>query len=109
MYHSTFNKWNAIDMGPHRDIIGDLREAILKEKLHFGLSSHRCENAWFFNYGMEEPSDVQNPENTLDGERLHKPDNKSGEVECDKYPGSNEKSRKEWLTETYELIDQYHL
>jgi len=107
MYHSTFNKWNAIDMGPHRDIIGDLREAILKEKLHFGLSSHRCENAWFFNYGMEEPSDVQNPENTLYGERLHKPDNKSGEVECDKYPGSNEKSRKEWLTETYELIDQY--
>lgn len=107
MYHSTFNKWNSIDMGPHRDIIGELRKAILEEQLHFGLSSHRCENAWFFNHGMDIPSDVQNPENTLYGARLQEPDTKLGEVICHKYPGCNEKSRKEWLMETYELIDQY--
>ncbi|MCK9344214.1 MAG: alpha-L-fucosidase [Massilibacteroides sp.] len=107
LYHSTFNKWNSIDMGPHRDIIGDLKKALLKENLHFGLSSHRCENAWFYNHGMEGPSDVQNLKNTLYGERLHQPDNKHLSPISYKYPGTNENSRKEWLMETYELIDQY--
>ena len=30
MYSSTFNKWNAVDMGPKRDIIGELKEATKK-------------------------------------------------------------------------------
>ena len=53
MYSSTFNKWNAVDMGPKRDIIGELKKATEKAGLRFGLSSHRCENAWFYEYGME--------------------------------------------------------
>ncbi len=53
MYKSDFNKWNAVEMGLKRNIIGELRNAILKQGLHFGISSHRAENAWFFNYGME--------------------------------------------------------
>ena len=71
MYNSTFNKWNAVDMGPKRDIIGELKEATRKAGLRFGLSSHRCENAWFYEYGMETPSDVQDTTITLYGERLH--------------------------------------
>lgn len=59
MYNSKLNKWNAVNMGPKKDIIGLLKEAIEKEGLIFGLSTHRAENAWFYNGGMKFPSDVQ--------------------------------------------------
>ena len=107
MYKSDFNKWNAVEMGLKRNIIGELRNAILKQGLHFGLSSHRAENAWFFNYGMETPSDVQDTTITLYGERLNEPEGKGMTPFSGKYDGSNERSRKQWLQHTYELIDKY--
>ncbi|MEY8528381.1 alpha-L-fucosidase [Bacteroides xylanisolvens] len=107
MYKSTFNKWNSVDMGPKRDVIGELKKAITAQGLHFGLSSHRCENAWFYEYGMDTPSDVQNMSISLYGERLHEPEGKGMTPYCGKYEGSNEKSRREFLLHTYELIDQY--
>ena len=107
MYSSTFNKWNAVDMGPKRDIIGELKKATEKAGLRFGLSSHRCENAWFYEYGMETPSDVQDTTITLYGERLHEPEGKGMTPYCGKYEGSNERSRRQFLMHTYELIDKY--
>lgn len=107
MYNSTFNKWNSVDMGPKRDVIGELKKAIIAEGLHFGLSSHRCENAWFYEYGMDTPSDVQDMSISLYGERLHQPEGKGMTPYYGKYEGSNEKSRREFLLHTYELIDQY--
>lgn len=107
MYHSTFNKWNSVNMGPKRDVIGELKKAIQKQHLHFGLSSHRCENAWFYEYGMQIPSDVQDTTITLYGERLHQPEGKGMTPFYGKYEGSNERSRKQFLQHTYELIDQY--
>ena len=106
MYKSVFNPWNTADMGPKRDFMAELKKSITTEGMHFGLSSHRCENAWFFNYGMDNPSDVQDFSLSIYGERVkgaeggHNP--KYG-----KYEGSNEKSRKEWLTHIYEIIDKY--
>lgn len=108
MYNSTFNKWNAVNMGPKRDIIGELKKAATKAGLRFGLSSHRCENAWFYEYGMQTPSDVQDTTITLYGERLHEPDGPgSMNPAVDKYEGTNARSREQFLKHTYELIDQY--
>jgi alpha-L-fucosidase len=45
-------------MGPKRDIIGELSEAVRKEGLVFGLSSHRIEHWFFFNQGRKFDSDV---------------------------------------------------
>jgi alpha-L-fucosidase len=108
MYQSTFNHWNAAEMGPKRDILGELKAAILHEGMHFGLSSHRAENAWFYNMGMKIPSDVRDTTITLYGERIGRP-GKDGEMNPDpgQYPGSNERSKREWLMHTYELIDNY--
>ena len=60
----------------------------------FGLSSHRLENAWFFNGGMEFPSDVQDTTITLYGKRSEK-EVYSDEVCID------------FLIHTHELIDKY--
>jgi alpha-L-fucosidase len=94
MYNSNLNKWNAAKMGPKKDILGLLKKAIEKNGLVFGLSTHRAENAWFFNGGMHFPSDVQDMSISLYGKRY----------ENEKY---TEDFAREWLAHTYELIDQY--
>lgn len=107
LYNSTFNKWNSVEMGPKRDLIKELRSAILEENLHFGLSSHRAEHCWFYNLGMKTPSDVQDTTISLYGERIEEPDGGTFDIAYDKHEGSNEHSRQNWLTHMYELIDQY--
>ena len=49
LWDSKLTKWDAMDMGPHRDLIGDLAKAARKQGLKFGVSNHRMEN-WSFMY-----------------------------------------------------------
>ena len=44
MYDSKLTRWNAKQMGPCRDIIDELAEAVRHEGLKFGVSNHRIEN-----------------------------------------------------------------
>lgn len=39
MYQSAFTKWDAADMGPKRDVTGEIAKAARASGLHFGLSS----------------------------------------------------------------------
>ena len=94
MYNSDLNEWNAVKRGPEKDIVGLLKKAVEKEGLVFGLSSHKAENAWFFNGGMTFPSDVQDMNIALYGRRY------ADETYTDDVA-------REWLTHTYELINKY--
>lgn len=94
MYDSELNPWNSVKMGPKKDIIGSLKAAFEKQGLAFGVSSHRAENAWFFNGGMKFPSDVQDTTITLYGRRY-----------ADQT--YTEDFAREWLTHMYELVDKY--
>ena len=40
MYDSSLNPWNSVNMGPHRDVLGEWKEAAVKEGLKFGISTH---------------------------------------------------------------------
>ncbi|MGB8353931.1 MAG: alpha-L-fucosidase [Chthoniobacteraceae bacterium] len=107
MYDCDFTKWCAAKMGPKRDLIGDLATAVRKEKLVFGLSSHRIENWWFYDGGMKFDSDVRDPRNAglygpakpvADGHHhLHR---KS-------LPMPDRKFLNDWLNRTCELVDKY--
>ncbi|MDZ7317056.1 MAG: alpha-L-fucosidase [candidate division KSB1 bacterium] len=61
MYKTALSKWNAAEMGPQRDIIGELAQACRKHGLIFGVSSHRIEHWWFMNTGRLIDSDVNDP------------------------------------------------
>ena len=98
LYASDRNEWNSVKKGPKKDIIGLLKASAEREGLIFGLSSHRLENAWFFNGGMLYPSDVQDTTITLYGQRLP---GKTGEVPY------NETVCRDFLAHTHELIDKY--
>ncbi|MDR1525093.1 MAG: alpha-L-fucosidase [Tannerella sp.] len=94
MYDSELNKWNAVKMGPGKDITALLKNAVEKRGMVFGLSTHRAENAWFYNGGMAFPSDVQDTTISLYGRRYNK-------------EAYTEDFAREWLAHTYELINRY--
>jgi alpha-L-fucosidase len=96
MYDTALSEWCAAKMGPKRDLIGDLAEAVRKEWLVFGLSSHRAEHWWFFDGGTKFDSDVQDPRYAgLYGPAQPK----------DMQP--NEEFLDDWLARTCELVDKY--
>lgn len=61
MYKSEFSHWNAAEMGPRRDIIGELKTAVEKRGMALCASSHRVEHWFFMGHGKEFDSDVQEP------------------------------------------------
>jgi alpha-L-fucosidase len=105
MYDSAHNPWNAVKMGPKKDIIALLKAAVEKEGLVFGLSSHRLENNWFYNGKLDKtglfkgdlgfPSDTLDKTITLYGQRLAR-------------ENYNAQASKDFLAHTRELIDKYH-
>ena len=97
MYDTDLSDWCASKMGPKRDLIGELAEAVRKQWLVFGLSTHRAEHWWFMDGGMQFDSDVQ------DGQYagLYGPAQPR-----DSQP--NEEFLDDWLARTCELVDKYH-
>lgn len=96
MYDCSYSEWNAVKMGPKRDIIGELAAAVHKQGLVFGLSSHRSEHWWFLNGGMQFDSDVQDPRySDFYGPAQPK------EAQPDQAYLDN------WLLRTCELVDKY--
>jgi alpha-L-fucosidase len=59
MYASDITPWNAAQMGPHRDVVGELATATRARGLHFGVSSHTAEHWWWYGRGRSFPSDVR--------------------------------------------------
>ncbi len=40
LWNSKYQSWNAVNMGPHRDIVGEWKRAAQKKGLRFGVSEH---------------------------------------------------------------------
>ncbi len=47
-WDSDLTPWNAVDKGPHRDLVGDLGQAVRKEGLKYAASYHRERHPGFF-------------------------------------------------------------
>jgi alpha-L-fucosidase len=48
LWDSKYHRWNAVKMGPHRDIVGDWQKAAVKAGLRFGVSEHLgASYGWF--------------------------------------------------------------
>ena len=58
MYRSDLSHWNAYEMGPCRDVLGELSDACRARSLVTGASSHRVEHWFFMSHGREFDSDV---------------------------------------------------
>ncbi len=96
MYNTGLSRWNAYKMGPGRDIIGELAEAVRKEGMAFGVSSHRIEHWWFMNTGRKIDSDV-NDSRYADFYGPARSENEQPDAEY----------MNDWLLRCCELVDKY--
>jgi alpha-L-fucosidase len=102
MYDNSYTRWDATEMGPKRDVIQELKDATKKAGIHFGLSSHRAENWWFFEGGREIPSDVQDEAyRDLYGPAVNRKTSENGIT-----PPTKE-FMDDWLLRTVEIVDKY--
>lgn len=61
LYANSYTKWDSTEMGPKRDIVSELGEAIRARGLKLGVSSHRAFN--FGYYVRDESFDTVDEEN----------------------------------------------
>ena len=98
MYDCSFSPWNAAQMGPRRDVLGELAAATRQQGLTFGLSYHRAEHWWFFNGGRAFPSDVQ--------DERYRDFYGPAEPEQEQHPPDSA-FLDDWLARLCELVEKY--
>ena len=96
MYKTAYSKWNAFNMGPKRDVIGELAAEIRKQGLIFGLSSHRIEHWFFMNGGRRFASDLLDEKNS----DFYGPAREESETPSAEFMN-------DWLLRNTELINNY--
>lgn len=112
MYETTFNRWNAKEMGPCRDVVGELKAECEKQGLTLCVSTHRAEHYFFMNMGRTFESDVNDEKyedfygaaeycKEFHSQDLHK-------FSADAYAkGASTEWIEDWLVRTCELVDKY--
>jgi alpha-L-fucosidase len=109
MYDSKLSDWTAVKMGPHRDVIGELARAVRAQGMKLGLSSHRAEHDWFFEYGRTFDSDVNDPRYAALYGPAHPLVSARGEDgrEVD-WTFVSDAYLDDWLARSSEIVDDYH-
>ena len=107
MYRSSISHWNAAEMGPQRDVLGELKKSFEESGLTFGASSHRIEHWWFLGHGKEFESDIHEPLKRGD---FYWPSMKEPEDQFDIFsqPVPSEEYMQDWLARTCEIVDRFH-
>ena len=105
MYRSSLSHWNAFEMGPRRDTMGELCEALKKHGLINGASSHRAEHWFFMSHGKEFDSDVKEPLRRGDFYWPAMPERAQNDIYS--RPEPTEEFLQDWLTRTCEIVDRY--
>ena len=105
MYRSALSHWNSMEMGPHRDVLGELRTAATRAGLHFCTSNHRAEHWWFMGHGREFDSDVREPMRRGDFYWPAMPE--PNEFDTASEPAPTAEYLEDWLLRVAEVIDNY--
>lgn len=105
MYESSLSRWNAKEMGPCRDVLGEWKRAAEARGMKFCTSSHRAEHWFFMGHGKEFESDVREPLSRGDFYWPAMPE--PGPQELDSRPYPTEEFLEDWFLRTVELIVKY--
>lgn len=105
MYRSEISHWNAYEMGPKRDVLGELKEKFAEKGMRTGASSHRIEHWFFMGHGKEFDSDIKDPMERGD---FYWPANREPDhQDLFSEPVPTEEFLQDWLVRTCEIIDRY--
>lgn len=97
LYDSKVNRFNAKQMGPKRDLIGDMAIAVRKQGLKFGVSDHSMEHYTFIQINQN-----------LKAHDLFDPEWKDFYSVADRNnPDNLTKFLANWVAKSFDLIDKY--
>jgi len=110
LWNSPYHKWNSVNYGPHRDVVGDWQRAARKQGLPFGVSEHLGASFTWFQSAHQ--ADKTGPfagvpydgANSNYWDLYHFP----AEAGDKDWYSKNPKWQKEWYFEIKQLIDDYH-
>jgi alpha-L-fucosidase len=102
LWDSAVTPFNAMNMGPHRDLIGELAAAVRKQGLKFGVSNHGMENFQFINppAAMAEKMKAEHAD-------LYDPKWADFYNVADRSETACERFLTNWFARNVELIDKY--
>ena len=95
MWDTKYSDWNAVKMGPKRDIVGELEKAIKARDMKFVTAFHHAAN-WTFFPSWDKSKDCSNPEYSGLYGQIHK----KGEVRSKEFLD-------EWYGKLIEVVDAY--
>jgi alpha-L-fucosidase len=109
LWNSKFHRWNAVQMGPKRDVVGDWQKAAQKLGLRFGVSEHL--GASFTWFQDSHRSDKTGPKAGVpyDGadpkyqDLYHAP----AEPGDTNWYSNNPRWQRTWFRRIQDLVDQY--
>ena len=104
MYASDISRWNAAQMGPKRNVLGELKEAIEGNEMIMGTSTHRAEHWFFMGHGKEFDSDIKEPLKRGD---FYWPSMKEHDHHDIYSPSPSEEFLEDWLVRCCEIVDRY--
>jgi alpha-L-fucosidase len=108
LWDSKFHRWNAVQMGPKRDMVGTWEQAALKQGLRFGVSEHlgysRC---WFqTSHGADKHGPFAGVPYDGTDARLSTLYHPSDPLDCCRYSNAPDWHR-EWFNRIKDLVDHY--
>lgn len=104
MYRSDLSHFNAYEMGPKRDVLGELKKSVENRGLVFAASTHRIEHWFFMGHGKEFESDIKEPLSCGD---FYWPATKEYDYQDLFSPSPTKEYLEDWLLRCCELVDQY--
>ncbi|WP_066191499.1 alpha-L-fucosidase [Gracilibacillus timonensis] len=104
MYRSDISAFNAYDMGPKRDLMGELETSLSERSIPFCASSHRIEHWFFMGHGKEFDSDIKEPLTRGD---FYWPAEKEYGTHDLNAPAPSEEFMEDWLARCCEIVDNY--
>jgi alpha-L-fucosidase len=109
LYNCSLTQWNAVKMGPKRDLVGDLAAAVRAQDMKFGTSYHRAEHDWFFDGGRSFASDVNDPRfASLYGPAQLRVLQGTDDILSKDFTFVSHAFRDDWLARTAEIVERYH-
>ena len=106
MWDSDYTDWKAPNMGPKRDVVGELAKAIRQQNMRFMVALHHAENWWFFPHWIPE-YDTADPQYAgLYGE-AHDMEGNIGKDDFFAQAKPSKKFLELWKNKTCEVIDKY--
>ncbi len=105
MYRSELSHWNSYEMGPKRDVLGELSDAFNKRGIVNGASSHRVEHWFFMGHGKQFDSDIKEPLVCGDFYWPAMPEQPHQDLFSE--PTPSDEFMEDWLVRTCEIVDRY--